>query len=53
MFNTLANYMDAASPTGFALPGQTVSGLFGPVALVFGAADAARSAHCPGDTAPL
>jgi beta-galactosidase/beta-glucuronidase len=29
--NTLAPYLDAVSPTPFVFPGQTVSGLFGPV----------------------
>jgi hypothetical protein len=31
VYNTLGPYMDAISPTRFVFPGQTVSGLFGPV----------------------
>jgi hypothetical protein len=34
ILNTLGPYLDAASPTHFVFPGQTVSGLFGPVRLV-------------------
>lgn len=34
VYNTLAPYLDATSPTGFILPGQTESGLFGPVQLI-------------------
>jgi hypothetical protein len=33
VYNTLGPYMDAISPTSFVFPGQTVSGLFGPVTL--------------------
>lgn len=33
VFNTLAPYLDATSPTRFVFPGQRVSGLFGPVRL--------------------
>jgi hypothetical protein len=33
VYNTLGPYMDAISPTRFVFPGQTVSGLFGPVTL--------------------
>jgi hypothetical protein len=33
VYNTLGPYMDAISPTHFVFPGQTVSGLFGPVTL--------------------
>lgn len=36
VMNTLGPYMDAASPTHFVFPGQTVSGLFGPVRLLVG-----------------
>ncbi len=31
VFNTLAPYLDAVSPTPYVFPGQTESGLFGPV----------------------
>ena len=31
VYNTLGPYMEAISPTSFVFPGQTVSGLFGPV----------------------
>ena len=34
VFNTLAPYLAAVSPTHYVFPGQTVSGLFGPVRLV-------------------
>ncbi len=33
VYNTLGPYMEAVSPTSFVFPGQTVSGLFGPVTL--------------------
>jgi len=33
VYNTLGSYMEAVSPTSFVFPGQTVSGLFGPVTL--------------------
>ena len=33
VYNTLGPYMEAVSPTTFVFPGQTVSGLFGPVML--------------------
>jgi hypothetical protein len=33
VYNTLAPYLDAVSPTSFVFPGQKVSGLFGPVRL--------------------
>ena len=36
IYNTLAPYLDAVSPTYFVFPGQTVSGLMGPVRLVAG-----------------
>jgi hypothetical protein len=31
VYNTLGPYLEATSPTSFVFPGQTVSGLFGPV----------------------
>ncbi|MEV5960157.1 hypothetical protein AB0L70_00250 [Kribbella sp. NPDC051952] len=34
VFNTAAPYLNAVSPTHFVFPGQTTSGLLGPVALV-------------------
>ncbi len=34
VFNTLAPYLAAVSPTHYIFPGQTVSGLFGPVRLL-------------------
>jgi hypothetical protein len=34
VYNTLGPYMEAISPTSFVFPGQTVSGLFGPVTLI-------------------
>ena len=34
VYNTLGPYLDAISPTSFVFPGQTVSGLFGPVTLI-------------------
>ncbi len=33
VYNTLGPYMEEVSPTTFVFPGQTVSGLFGPVTL--------------------
>jgi hypothetical protein len=33
VYNTVGPYMEAISPTSFVFPGQTVSGLFGPVML--------------------
>ena len=33
VYNTLGPYLEAISPTTFVFPGQTVSGLFGPVTL--------------------
>src|SRR5260370_20075001 len=33
VYNTLGPYTEAVSPTSFVFPGQTVSGLFGPVTL--------------------
>jgi len=33
VYNTLGPYMEAVSPTSFVFPGQTVSGLFGPVTI--------------------
>ncbi len=34
VYNTLGPYMKAISPTSFVFPGQTVSGLLGPVTLI-------------------
>jgi hypothetical protein len=34
IFNTLAPYLAAVSPTHYVFPGQTVSGLLGPVHLL-------------------
>jgi hypothetical protein len=33
VFNTLAPYLEAVSPTHYVFPGQTISGLLGPVGL--------------------
>ncbi|MEU0569899.1 hypothetical protein ABZ297_31595, partial [Nonomuraea sp. NPDC005983] len=37
VYGTLAPYLDATSPTHFVFPGQRVTGLSGPVRLLFGA----------------
>jgi hypothetical protein len=34
VYNTLGPYMEAISPTSFVFPGQTVSGLLGPVTMI-------------------
>jgi hypothetical protein len=34
VFNTLAPYLNAVSPTHYIFEGQTVSGIFGPVAIL-------------------
>ncbi len=41
VFNTLGPYLAAASPTPYVFPGQTRSGMFGPVRLLWG-----TSANC-------
>ena len=40
VFNTLAPYLAAVSPTYYIFPGQTISGLFGPITLIYGVSEA-------------